>query len=67
MIVIGPVFLRKVKAKWLLLVWFVSQLGLTNSQVAWMAHVGGFVFGAAVGWLWRHRDRQLPIPAPIGA
>ena len=43
-------FLRDIRAKWFLAVWFITQFFTgTNSGVAWMAHVGGFVFGAAVG------------------
>jgi len=40
----------QVRAKWLLLAWLVSQFFLnTDSGIAWMAHVGGFVFGSLVG------------------
>jgi membrane associated rhomboid family serine protease len=43
-----------VRAKWLLGFWFVSQFFTDpNSGVAWAAHVGGFVFGAAIGLLVR--------------
>lgn len=42
-------FLRDISAKWFLGIWFVTQFFTgTDSGVAWMAHVGGFVFGAAV-------------------
>jgi membrane associated rhomboid family serine protease len=52
---------------WLLLsFWFISQFGIPeNSGVAWMAHVGGFVFGALVAFAlrntdwWRDRNRQV--------
>ncbi len=48
------VLFRDVAAKWLLAIWFVSQFFINpNEGVAWMAHVGGFVFGVAVGLLWR--------------
>ena len=48
------VLFRDVAAKWLLGIWFVSQFFIApNSGVAWMAHVGGFVFGVAAGLLWR--------------
>jgi membrane associated rhomboid family serine protease len=73
----GPLLLRKVKAFWLLLVWFSTQfliLAAASSQVAWAAHVGGFVFGAAVGLVWRVTGRRapaapttLPPPAPVPA
>jgi membrane associated rhomboid family serine protease len=40
-------FPARVRAKWLLLFWFVSQFFVNpNEGVAWGAHVGGFVFGA---------------------
>ena len=43
------VVLWRIKAKWWLGFWLVSQFFIgTDSQVAWMAHVGGFVFGALV-------------------
>ncbi len=43
------IVLWRVKAKWWLGFWLVSQFFIgANSQVAWMAHVGGFVFGALV-------------------
>lgn len=48
------VLFRDVAAKWLLGIWLVSQFFISpNSGVAWMAHVGGFVFGVAAGLLWR--------------
>ncbi len=47
-------FLRDISAKWFLGIWFVTQFFTgTNSGVAWMAHVGGFVFGAVVGLIVR--------------
>lgn len=43
------IVLWNVKAKWWLGFWLVSQFFIgADSQVAWMAHVGGFVFGALV-------------------
>lgn len=43
-----------IRAKWLLGFWFVSQFFTNpNSGVAWAAHVGGFVFGVAIGLLVR--------------
>ena len=40
----------RIRAFWLLAVWFVSQfLMISVTDVAWMAHVGGFVFGVVVG------------------
>jgi membrane associated rhomboid family serine protease len=48
------ILFRDIAAKWLLGFWFVSQffdVVNPNSGVAWMAHVGGFVFGALVALL----------------
>jgi membrane associated rhomboid family serine protease len=42
-------FFRHISAKWLLGFWFLSQFFVNpNAGVAWMAHVGGFVFGVAI-------------------
>ena len=43
---------------WLLLgFWFISQFGIPeNSGIAWMAHVGGFVFGALIALAVRNTD-----------
>jgi membrane associated rhomboid family serine protease len=68
----GPLLLRKVEAIWLLLVWFGTQFLLVSgdSEVAWAAHVGGFLFGALVGVWWRYRDQRAAravsprVPAP---
>ncbi|MEX1143849.1 MAG: rhomboid family intramembrane serine protease [Acidimicrobiia bacterium] len=59
-IVILPVFLRKVMALWLLVAWLGQNFLLVggNSGVAWAAHVGGFAFGALVGLWWRAQDRR---------
>lgn len=44
------VMLKDIKAKWMLGIWFVMQFFTgAGSGVAWMAHVGGFIFGALVG------------------
>jgi len=60
MIFIGPIFLRKVQALWLLIIWLGSNLLLVAgpASIAWAAHVGGFVFGALVGLWWRQADRR---------
>ena len=43
-------FVFDIRAVWLLLGWFVLQFFTgADSQVAWAAHVGGFVFGALAG------------------
>jgi membrane associated rhomboid family serine protease len=58
------VFLRDIAAKWLLGFWFLSQFFIgPNSGVAYMAHVGGFVFGILAGLLWRTTGgRSAPEP-----
>jgi len=58
-------FLRDIRAKWLLGFWFVLQF-MTNpaSGVAWVAHVGGFAFGAAIALALRGRLRSEPVPEP---
>ncbi|HEY8217464.1 MAG TPA: rhomboid family intramembrane serine protease [Acidimicrobiia bacterium] len=72
-IVLGPVLLRKVEAIWLLLVWLGTQFLLVggDTEIAWAAHVGGFVFGALVGLWWRRGDARasaaLPEPAAVPA
>ncbi|HSL58176.1 MAG TPA: rhomboid family intramembrane serine protease [Acidimicrobiales bacterium] len=44
------IFVTDVRAKWLLGAWFGLQFFTGNdSGVAWVAHVGGFVFGVVVG------------------
>jgi membrane associated rhomboid family serine protease len=51
------VVLVRIRAKWLLTVWFVLQFFTApNSGVAWAAHVGGFLFGAVVGIAVRASD-----------
>jgi membrane associated rhomboid family serine protease len=53
------VIIARIRAKWWLLIWFVSQFFVNpNEGVAWAAHVGGFVFGALVALVLRQR-RQL--------
>ena len=48
------IFFREIQAKWLLGFWFVSQFFTSpDAGVAWMAHVGGFVFGVLGGLVWR--------------
>lgn len=56
----------QVRAKWLLGFWFVLQFFTGNdSGVAWVAHVGGFVFGVLAGLAigpgaaGRRRDRPV--------
>jgi membrane associated rhomboid family serine protease len=49
----------RIKAIWVLLLWFVlqlvSNLGAGASGVAFSAHIGGFVAGAALIGLFKHR------------
>lgn len=53
-LLLGFPFLVTIRAGWLLGFWFLLQFFTSpNSGVAWAAHVGGFVFGAAVGVLVR--------------
>lgn len=48
------IMLRDIKARWFLGFWFLSQFFIgSNSGVAWLAHVGGFVFGAIVALIIR--------------
>ena len=55
------IFVRDIQARWLLGFWFVSQFFINpNSGVAWAAHVGGFVFGALAGLVWRVRRPPQP-------
>jgi membrane associated rhomboid family serine protease len=64
MIVFYPL---KVRAIWYLLFWvgmqFVTMLDKT-SNVAWLAHVGGFASGTALGWLLKPRGEPLPQAPP---
>jgi membrane associated rhomboid family serine protease len=64
---IGLVFLRKVQAIWLLVIWLALNLLYIGgeSSVAWAAHLGGFAFGALVGLWWRHQDGRRPTPATM--
>ena len=57
------VLFRDIPAKWLLGVWFVVQFFTSPDEgVAWVAHVGGFAFGAAVALALRGRLRPDPVP-----
>ena len=56
-----------ISAIWFLGFWFAQQFfsvfttSSTGGGVAWWAHIGGFVFGAAVGWILKGRsgDKSL--------
>jgi len=59
-IVIIPL-IRDIPAAWLLAFWLVLQFFTApNSGVAWIAHVGGFLFGAVVTFPFRSRLRSAP-------
>ena len=59
------VLIRDIRAKWLLGFWFVLQFFTSpNAGVAWVAHVGGFLFGAAVAFLLRDKLRPSRIEEP---
>src|SRR5205085_6716468 len=66
-IVIIPL-IRDIPAVWLLGFWFVLQFFTSpSSGVAWMAHVGGFLFGVLVTLPLRNRLRPQPVrPAWFG-
>jgi membrane associated rhomboid family serine protease len=59
-----PFVFPRIRAKWLLAFWFVSQFFLSpGSGVAWVAHVGGFLFGLLIGMFFRSRPQ--PVPEPV--
>jgi membrane associated rhomboid family serine protease len=59
------VLIRDIPAKWLLGFWLVLQFFTSpNEGVAWVAHVGGFVFGAIVAFLLRERLRPARVETP---
>ena len=63
--------LRMVPAIVVLGLWFLLQLfsGIGSFSApdqggtAFFAHIGGFIFGLAAGWLFKERGRE-PVPAP---
>ena len=58
---IFPFFVLRMRAAYVLIFWFASQFFLgSNSDVAWMAHVGGFAFGVIVGLVWRAEAGHKP-------
>ncbi len=62
LIIFFLILFRDIEARWLLGIWFVSQFFINpNAGVAWAAHVGGFVFGALVGLVWRARRDPEPV------
>jgi membrane associated rhomboid family serine protease len=62
LIIFFLIMIRDIEARWLLGIWFVMQFFTgQDSGVAWAAHVGGFVFGVVVGFLWRARSGPTPV------
>ncbi|HYX44262.1 MAG TPA: rhomboid family intramembrane serine protease, partial [Acidimicrobiales bacterium] len=60
------VLIRDIPAKWLLGFWFLLQFFTNPAEgVAWVAHVGGFLFGALVAFLLRDRLRPARQPQPL--
>jgi membrane associated rhomboid family serine protease len=58
------VLIRDIPAKWLLGFWFVLQFFTApGSGVAWVAHVGGFVFGLIIGLAIRNRAKPVSMRA----
>ena len=65
LIILVIVLFRDIEAKWLLGFWFVTQFFTNPSEgVAWVAHVGGFVFGALVAFFLRERLRPSRVLEP---
>jgi membrane associated rhomboid family serine protease len=59
------VWFREIEARVVLLVWFALQFIFNRGgDVAWMAHVAGFAFGAAVAWIMRPRARPPAVSDP---
>lgn len=61
------VLFRKVAAGWVLGLWLAQQFLFIGGEsgIAWAAHVGGFLFGAAVGLVWRRGRLTPPQAAPV--
>ncbi len=59
------VLIRDIPAFWLLAFWLVSQFFTNaNAGVAWVAHVGGFVFGVLVALALRSRRPPVRLTYP---
>lgn len=52
------VFFVPIAAMWFLAIWFISQFGFADANVAWQAHVGGFVAGVIITLPLRDRILQ---------
>jgi membrane associated rhomboid family serine protease len=57
----------EIPAVFMLLYWLLIQVvsgaysmgaSVTGGGTAWFAHVGGFVAGVVLGWMWKSRPRQ---------
>jgi membrane associated rhomboid family serine protease len=58
-------FFRDISAKWWLGFWFLTQFFTNPSEgVAWVAHVGGFLFGGLIALFLRDRLRPPRVPQP---
>ena len=59
------IFVMDLRAVWVLGIWFLFQFFTDpNDGVAWMAHVGGFLFGMAVALVVRAAGGGRPDPCP---
>jgi membrane associated rhomboid family serine protease len=48
---------------WVLLgLWFLSQFFIPTPGVAWMAHVGGFITGVVLVWVFASRRKRAVPP-----
>jgi membrane associated rhomboid family serine protease len=60
-------FVVRLRARWVLVMWFVLQFFTApGSGVAWMAHVGGFVFGMLVALVVRSSGRAQQLALASG-
>jgi len=59
------VWFREIEARVVLLVWLALQLLFNRGgNVAWMAHIAGFAFGAAVAWIMKPRHKPPAVTDP---
>jgi membrane associated rhomboid family serine protease len=62
--IIPPLFFLpfRVPAAVFLVIWFIGQFALAggDTNIAWEAHVGGFVVGAIYAWRRRRAGRDIP-------
>ena len=57
-------FTMRISALYLLIFWFIYQflnLGIQGSNVAWFAHIGGFVFGFLYSFFFVNKPRSINI------